>query len=57
MASLPDYFSPINPTGRDACTEGRTRLDDMARGMAFFESEQYENRAGEMVPLYAARVR
>ncbi|MFL5282233.1 MAG: hypothetical protein ACJ8AW_14915 [Rhodopila sp.] len=23
MASLPDYFSPINPTGRNACTKAQ----------------------------------
>ena len=32
------------------------RLDDSAGFMAFSESEQSKNRAGEMVPLYAARV-
>ena len=31
-------------------------LDDIAGSMAFSESEQSKNGAGEMVPLYAARV-
>jgi hypothetical protein len=56
MASLPDYRPPINPTGRNACMEGRPRLDGIAGDTVFGESEQSKNEAGEMVPLYAARV-
>ena len=54
--SLPDYRQLINPTGRNACAEGGTRLDDIAGSMAFSESEQSKNEVGGMVPLYAARV-
>src|SRR3954449_8187252 len=56
VASLPDYRQPINPTGRNACRRGCVCLDDTPRSAVFFESEQSKNKAGEMVPLYAARV-
>lgn len=56
IASLPDYRQPINPTGRNACAEGGIRLDDGAESTVFSESEQSKNGAGEMVPLYAARI-
>ena len=56
LASLPDYRHPINPTGLSLVWKDGTRLDDMAGCTVFLESEQSKNGAGEMVPLYAARV-
>jgi hypothetical protein len=55
-ASLPDYRQPINPTAISLAWRGGTRLDDTANPMPFSESEQSKNKAGGMVPLYAARV-
>ena len=48
-----------NSSTRQAVTLARrdgTRLDDSTGPMAFSGSEQSKNGAGEMVPLYAARV-
>src|SRR3954454_13632889 len=56
VASLPDYRQPINRAGYPLAQKGGTRLDDIARPMAFSESEQSKNGAGGMVPLYAARI-
>jgi hypothetical protein len=44
-ASLPDYRQLINPTGRNACTEGGTRLDDMARGTVFLGIRTIQERS------------
>jgi hypothetical protein len=42
-ASLPDYRQPINPAGVTLARKDATRLDDMAGGTAFLESEQSKN--------------
>ena len=55
-ASLPQYPAQSNRAGYPLVWKGGVRLDDTAYPMAFSESEQSENEAGEMVPLYAARV-
>src|SRR4051812_49844095 len=56
MASLPDYRHPINQPRYPLVRKATLYLDDIAGFSVFFESEQSKNRAGEMVPLYAARV-
>jgi hypothetical protein len=44
FASLPDYRQPINPTGRNACAEGRHRLDDTAGGTVFLGIRTIQER-------------
>jgi hypothetical protein len=48
--------SPSTGQAVPLALKGNTRLDDTTNPMAFSESEQPKNRAGGMMPLYAARV-
>ena len=55
-ASLHQYPAQSNRAGYPLVRKAILHLDDIAGSMAFSESEQSKNGAGEMVPLYAARV-
>ena len=49
-------YPQSNRAGYPLARKAILHLDDIAGSMAFSESEQSKNGAGEMVPLYAARV-
>jgi hypothetical protein len=55
-ASLRDYRRPINQPRYPLARKAALYLDDITGSLVFSELEQSENEAGEMVPLYAARV-
>ena len=55
-ASLHQYPAQSNRAGYAPVRTAILHLDDIAGSMAFSESEQSKNGAGEMVPLYAAQV-
>src|SRR3954471_20672036 len=54
--SLHQYPAQSNRAGYPLVRKAILHLDAAARPMAFSESEQSKNKAGGMVPLYAARV-
>src|SRR3954467_8367603 len=55
-ASLPHNRQPSNRPRYPLAQKAILHLDAIAGLMVFSESEQSKNVAGEMVPLYAARV-
>src|SRR4051812_25652474 len=55
-ASLHQYPAQSNRAGYALVRKAILHLDDSTGSMAFSESEQSKNGAGEMVPLYATRV-
>src|SRR5215210_7655040 len=55
-ASLHQYPAQSNRAGYPLVRKAILHFDAIAGSMAFSESEQSKNGAGEMVPLYAARV-